>query len=287
MSDPRNISFWSVVMASLVDGGAEALWSAEEIASGSETKRLLLQGESIFDGTLIDDRALWLCVVNCKFNAEKAASKYKKWVHVMRDEFGLHMKDVMKTISSESEDVEAGWRELAPFFTAYAGCGRDKLDRSIMWIRTRPTQIADEVLAVRAGVIHWLAVHADITSMRNGITFVLDTEGNDMTTKIGNESKLQRVYQSIPLRPQKIFILGAGWLKRVIINGIIYLASLFTAEKVIDRIEFAELSAVQEVVSETNLPVCRGGKGAGIENNEQLVEWVKSRLETFPPVPKY
>lgn len=281
-----------LTMSSLVDnasggagGNSGLIWSEGEILAGTETKRILLRGE--LDPTLIDERALWLTVVNCKFNAEKAASKYRKWVNVMHDEFNLHVKDLHTGISPESDDVEAGWRELAPLFTAYAGCGRDSQDRAIMWIRTRPTQVAEETLAVRTGVIYWLAVHADIKSMREGITFVIDTEGNDMTDKIGNENKLQRVYQSIPLRPQRIFILGAGWLKRGLINALIYIASLFTSDKVIERIEFAELSAVQAVVSESSLPVCRGGQGGGIESNADLVAWVRARLDSFPPIPAY
>ena len=39
-------------------------------------------------------------------------------------------------------------------------------------------------------------------------TSVPDTSTNPMDKAIGNENKLQRVWQSIPLRPQRIFILG-------------------------------------------------------------------------------
>ena len=78
-----------------------SLWSKDEIISGTKTKKLLLDGKETFDETLIDDRALWLTVVNCKFNPEKAAEKYRKWVHVMRDEFKLHFKDVFMSISSQ------------------------------------------------------------------------------------------------------------------------------------------------------------------------------------------
>ena len=262
-------------------------WTEEEIAAASATKKLLIDDKD-FDNSLIIDRTLWLCVVNSKFRSDKAAEKYKAWTAVMISEFSLHLTEVFKGISSSvPEEVEEGWRELAPLFTAYAGCGTDKMGRSIMWIKTRPTQVEEEKLGIRAGVLYWLAVHADMTSMRNGITFVLDTEGNDMTQKIGNEGKLQRVYQSIPLRPQKIFILGAGWLKRTLINAIIAFASLFTKEKVIDRIEFAEMSSVEAVVDTPSLPVHREGGGGGIDSNEKLVEWVKNRLDNFPEVPSY
>jgi len=75
---------------------------------------------------------------------------------------------------------------------------------------------------VRAGVLYFMAIHADNTSMHEGITFVIDTSKND--TRYGNEKQLQRVWQAFPLRPQRIFIAGASMLKRVFINGLIKFA---------------------------------------------------------------
>ena len=65
------------------------------------------------------------------------------------------------------------------------------------------------------------------------MTFVLDTEQNDYEASYGNEGKMQKIWQCMPLRPQRIFILGASMIKRVLINAAITLASLFTNEKVI------------------------------------------------------
>lgn len=263
------------------------LWTIEEVDAGKQTLALL-KADDKFDDKFISKRELWLCVVNCKFRPEKAKDKYVKWTGEMKKSFAINsFDDVYKDISNDGKGCDEGWKELEPLFTAYAGCGRDNKNRSIMWITTRPTQIEEEQRAVRVGAIYYTAIHADIVSMREGITFCLDTEGNDMVAKIGNESKLQRVYQSIPLRPQKIFILGAGWLKRTLINGIIAFASLFTKEKVIDRIEFCDLDRVAENVSQEALPIHRGGKGGFIDSNEKLVQWVRQRLENFPPVPDY
>ena len=58
-------------------------------------------------------------------------------------------------------------------FSAYAGCGRDKYDRTIMWIRSRPIPVAEEAAAVKASCVYFCANHADLNSMRNGVTFVL------------------------------------------------------------------------------------------------------------------
>ena len=42
-----------------------------------------------------------------------------------------------------------------------------------MWIRTQPVPIEDEADAILASIIYFTAVHADLRSLREGITFVL------------------------------------------------------------------------------------------------------------------
>ena len=106
-----------------------------------------------------------------------------------------------------------------------------------------------------------------------------------MDKPVGNESKMQKVYQSIPLRPQRIFILGAGFVKRLVINTLLSIASLFTSEKVVDRIRFAEMEEVKEEVDDENLPVYVGGGGGGLQSHEDLVKWVRSRINSIYRIP--
>jgi hypothetical protein len=182
------------------------------------------------------------------------------------------------------EDGSGDWSAIEDMFTAFAGCGRDKMERSIMWIRTRPTKVSEEGNAIRASIIYFTAAHADFISLRSGITFVLDTRSSNMDEKIGNEAKLQKFHQSIPLRPQKIYIIGAGYFKRLLINAAISIASLFTKEKILERIRFAELEEVNNDVEDLSMPQCAGGS-CEIVSNKQLVEWVKSRIQNFPILP--
>ena len=58
---------------------------------------------------------------------------------------------------------------------------------------------------MRAGVLYFVAIHADLTSLREGITFVIDTT-EQPSAKVGNEAKLQKSYQSYPLRPQVLSV---------------------------------------------------------------------------------
>jgi hypothetical protein len=265
-------------------------WTPDEVEAARQTKKLLKASKD-FDQGFLSDREIFLTTVNCKFRPDKAAEKMIKWTNEMKSSFKINsFADVYAGIgpNGDAEGAEKEWERLSSLFTAYAGCGLDKMGRSIMWIRTRPTNLAEERDAVRCGVIYFTAVHGDLVSMRNGITFVIDTANNDMVSKTGNEGKLQRVYQSIPLRPQHIFILGAGWIKRALINAVIAFASLFTKDKVIDRVRFATLEEVQQEVETVNLPSymhpdARGG-GLGADNS-QVVDYVRRRIREFPQVP--
>ena len=61
-------------------------------------------------------------------------------------------------------------------------------------------------------------MHSGFKEMREGITFIIDTTGDSMTQRMGNEQKLQKTYQAFPLRPQALFIAGAGFVKRTSVS---------------------------------------------------------------------
>ncbi len=91
---------------------------------------------------------------------------------------------------------------------------------------------------------------------------------------------------SIPLRPNHVFILGAGWIKRALINTLISVASLFTKEKV--DVRFATLDDVMQDVDAASLPVYTGhpdARGGGMSRNEDVVGYVRRRLQNFPQIP--
>jgi hypothetical protein len=47
------------------------------------------------------------------------------------------------------------------------------MDRAIMWIRSPPVVVGDEVYAVKTSIIHFAAIHADLLTLRGGTSFVL------------------------------------------------------------------------------------------------------------------
>ena len=259
-------------------------FTAEELACFRETKALLIKSKG-FDASTLDPRAIVLTAINCKLRADTACEKYSK-LSVAMKEFGIEsFHEVWKDVGRDCEYLVGS--NIARLMNVYAPCGTDKQNRSIMWIRAaEQVNVADEADSVKAGVIYWTAIHSDFTSLRSGITFVLDTTSNDVE-KVGNEAKMQRVYQSIPLRPQRIYILGAFFLKRLAINALIALTSLFTREKVLDRIRFAEIDEVRMEISEESLPVYVGGGGGEKSTANENVLWVKSRIKDFPQIPDF
>jgi hypothetical protein len=123
----------------------------------------------------------------------------------------------------------------------------------------------------------FMAIHADNVSMHEGISFVIDVT-NQHNRRIGNEQKMQNTWQSFPLRPQRIFITGAGLIKRTIINGLLKVASFFTKQKILERIRFATLGEVLAEIPLDSAPAYVGGKGGG---NKDLIAWARHRLERF------
>ena len=255
----------------------------EEISAVQETKRLLIEKYKLQPNKL-SKQELFIVTINSKLRPETAAKKYAKWLEAL-EIFGiLSFDEIWKDLLS-GDQADSEWAKLSANFGAFAGAGTDKQGRRVFWIRSRPVQAEEEAIQVRCSCIYYTALHADLHTLRNGITFVIDTSNNSMDKPVGNESKMQKVYQSIPLRPQRIFILGAGFVKRLVINTLLSIASLFTSEKVVDRIRFAEMEEVKEEVDDENLPVYVGGGGGGLQSHEDLVKWVRSRINSIYRIP--
>ena len=147
-----------------------------------------------------------------------------------------------------------------------------------MWISSsEPNQIAEEQTVVHAGILYWMAVHSDAVTLRDGCTFVIDTTRQKGIPQVGNERKLQKTWQSLPLRPQNLFIVGASYLKRLFINALIKFASVFSNSKVLSRLRFVEMHQVKEAISDENMPMSLGGK----DRKQSVDEWVLTRLANY------
>jgi len=159
----------------------------------------------------------------------------------------------------------------------YGNCGPDEAGRSIYWVRARPIPVGYEAAAFRSGLLMWVALH-DAVSLREGVTFVMDSSQMEEGGKTGNEARMQAAWQSLPLRPQHILILGADTWKRLLINGLIKAASVVIKQKMLQRIAFITPEELEGIIPVTSRPTYVGGGGGGVLD---VLEWAKARYRKF------
>lgn len=252
-------------MASFVIGNMRPIvYRDEELSAIHSVREELIKGG--IDEKRIGLRTLAVTTINSKLRVDEAVQKYLKWLEAL-EQFG-----VLSLNDGEFKE------EHADYLRSYAACGPDLQGRSTFWIKGGAIMPEAERSAVEAGIMYFMAIHGDDVSLHEGITFVIDTSAVP-TSRIGNESKLQKAWSSFPLRPQRVYIAGANSIKRFFINGLISIAALFTKQKILDRIRFVDIEEVLKEVPIKNAPVYVGGEGGGISD---LNEWVRYRLDQFP-----
>mmetsp|Transcript_29274 Transcript_29274/g.71095 ORF Transcript_29274/g.71095 Transcript_29274/m.71095 type:complete len:148 (-) Transcript_29274:29-472(-) len=125
---------------------------------------------------------------------------------------------------------------------------------------------ADQACHIRACCRYFFAVHADLHTLRNGVTLVIDA--TDKT--LGMARKLQEIWQqNLPLRPQNIYILGTNPVARLLVNAITTIASIFLKKKVISRIRHVDLTTLASLLGPTAMPPKHSGS-----TSTAVDEWV-------------
>ncbi|KAL3935296.1 MAG: hypothetical protein SGBAC_009167 [Bacillariaceae sp.] len=244
----------------------------EMIAIQAVYDKLTKQEE--MEGSKIGLRALALTTIVSKLRVDEASEKYSKFLKA------LETVDIDGIAFSDTEvDAYMKKPQVATQLGAYAVCGKDNEGRSIFWIKGKEILPGDETPACQAGILYWLAIHADEKSLQEGITFCIDTSSRTSMSKHGNEKKLQKINQSYPLRPQSIMIAGASAVMRVAINGLLKVASLFTKQKILQRIKFVTIPQALESIPKESSPKYLGGDGGNIENSDG---WIADRIHSFP-----
>ena len=252
-------------------------FSNKEKSAIAEVSRLLLKSEK--EGGMciskedVRPREVAMVTLITKLRVEKAVAKYKQLLDVLK-QYGLSM-------SSLYENEELLLAKLGDKWAAnYLVAGVDKGGRSAMWLSaSEPSKLSEEQTVVHSGIMYWQAVHSDITTLRDGCTFVIDTSKQKVLKKVGNERKLQKTWQSLPLRPQNLFIVGASFLRKIFLNALISFASVFSNSKVLARIQFVEMDSVKECFDPQELPHELGG-----HKRPDVSSWIFSRLRAYDGV---
>ena len=256
------------------DAKEETIQYSEEELEAIQAVYDKLTKEDKIEGSKIGLRALALTTIVSKLRVDEAAEKYGKFLKALEtvDIHGISFSDTEVDSYMKNSEVS---KQLG----AYAVCGKDNEGRSIFWIKGKEILPGEETAAMHAGVLYWLAIHADKKSLHEGITFCIDTSSRTSMSKHGNESKLQKINQSFPLRPQAIKIAGASMVMRVAINGLLKVASLFTKQKILQRIQFVTVKQALESIPKESSPKYLGGFGGHIDNEEA---WIAQRIHSFP-----
>lgn len=240
-------------------------WTAAEIEAVLAVRRALIEENGIPPDQL-HEVELIVFTLNSKLRVEDAVNAYLAYREKVIEQFSIH--DVWADPSSDGMDAQ--WHRLAV-------AGRDEGDRQMMWITSGETPACEETPSIRASIWYFFAVHADMQTLRNGISIVVDTRGKRSNN--GNEKKLLVARRSLTSRPQHIYITGTTAMTRVAVNALIAFASLFSKSKVLSRVQFATLEDIEQTCGPRKrwAPEDLGG-----EERSSIEEWVQTRLESFP-----
>ena len=247
-------------------------WAPAEVDAVLAVRKRLVEEKALAPHEL-GEIELITVTLNSKCRVQEAVDKFVTYYEQL---VGLYnIADVWADAKVDGMDTQ--WHRLAV-------AGRDEGDRQIMWIQGSPegTPVAEETPCIRAGCHYFFAVHADRTTLRNGISLVINTAGR--SSKVGNEKKLQVAWQNYPTRPQHIYICGTTMVMRVVINALIAFASLFAKNKVLARIKFAQIRDIERTCGKAALPETLGG-----DARAPTEEWVRERIAGFPrmDLPEY
>jgi len=250
-------------------------YTSEEIKAIKEVYQNLIQTKNI-EAKRIGLRSLALVTIVSKLRIEEASDKYVKLLSALK----LCQLDSLEATDTQVEELMQD-KDVLEVMKAYASSGRDSENRSIFWIQGNAKGYPPDMEKAycHGGLLYWLAIHADDISIHEGVTFIIDTSATSMDLKYGNEKKLQKLNQAFPMRPQTIKLAGASRIKRILINGLIRVASLFTKQKILDRIQFVSVEEAVNSIPKESAPRYLGGGGGGIEDMNQ---WITDRVLSLP-----
>ena len=298
----------SDVVDEIYDVDVPIVYTDEELDAMKQVKKLLDEhqetkqsGDDDNDYSRVGLKYIAMTTIISKNRPDEAFDKIQKFLKAL--------KEVELTSSVISDEELSGDDSTNPllngsntYFNAYHTCGLDNYNRDSMWIRGDNDRvyltIDEQQNVIKAGILYHMAIHSNPNTLRNGLAhFVIDitdkpTYTSKDVTKV--ESKLQKINQSFPLRPQSILIVGATGIKRVVVNTLIKVASIFTKIKILQRIKFTSIEEAIKLFQyessgngdsdnkQSQQPLHYGGNGLNGIDQSSIPMWVKQRIESFP-----
>eukprot|EP00565_Helicotheca_tamesis_P008600 CAMPEP_0185731396 /NCGR_PEP_ID=MMETSP1171-20130828/12794_1 /TAXON_ID=374046 /ORGANISM="Helicotheca tamensis, Strain CCMP826" /LENGTH=287 /DNA_ID=CAMNT_0028400655 /DNA_START=7 /DNA_END=870 /DNA_ORIENTATION=- len=243
------------------------IYTEEELAAIRETHKLLVEEHNV-DPSRIGLKFLALVTIVSKLRSKRAADKYKQFLD-NAESCGL---------AGLTEDYYK--KEALRDLKDYQVAGKTLEGRCVNWVKGKGyVPIEDEKMHAEAGLMYFMAVHADPVSLREGIVFVT-IPPKSKPAKIGNEKKIKSLYMSYPMRPQKIMVGSESVTTKILVKGMITVGSLFSSNKMLKRLSFMSEDEIVASFPKETLPKIYGGDAGGWDSS--IEEWVKVRLENIP-----
>jgi hypothetical protein len=195
----------------------------------------------------ISKRHLAITVIILKCRPDEAAAKYLEWLQGFST-WGIEEFNEEQLINPP--------KRSDTYLQSYKVAGKDTNGTSIFWIdagKKIPNDSEEEKMSAYAGIRYHMAVHACANTVRNGLTFVVDTT-NASKEKTGNEKRMQKSHNGYPLRPQHIFVVGCSKVVRVSVNSILKVTSLVSKAKVLKRVKFVTLDQLVDTKNVGTIP---------------------------------
>lgn len=141
-------------------------YTPEEVLAVKAVKRALAAWGVPKDS--LGESEMIVFTLNSKCQVEQALKRYRAYLRNLLDEFDLSAEDIWLDDAIAREQLDGQWKFMH-------AAGKDREGRQIMWLSGGGAgSIQEQRCHIRACCRYFFAVHADIETLRNGVTLVLD-----------------------------------------------------------------------------------------------------------------
>jgi hypothetical protein len=116
----------------------------------------------------LGERELIAFTLNCKCDVDETLGKYRQYLKNLLDEFDIDTMDIWADDAAAREQLQAQWSMVHP-------AGVDREGRQVMWLTGGGADLLMPPRHIRACCRYFYAVHADLETLRRGVTLVIDT----------------------------------------------------------------------------------------------------------------
>lgn len=240
-----------------------------------------------------------LTVLFCsKGSLQGAVSKYAKWVDTLQAFGFASMAEVLGPTASAFPSTTTHWADAADWAALRADgaahsflhpAGVDAQGRQVLWERGLMKDVEGrEKVTLRVLTLVWLALHADLHTLRHGVTIVHVCGEND--ANVVRDRATRRLIASacaaMPLRPKKVMIAGLSRTGVALARTVLRLVFTVTRTKLLRRMRFVAISELWDHIPHASIPQMPGWVKDGVAlygygGTTHPVDWIEQRLRSF------